>query len=490
LLAGISQGGTKMKKLFLLLLFIPILLFGQWGHDVENPADAISVGSVGCDFTTIQAAIDACLGEGAQTILVYPGTYTETITFDVDSVSIIGMGRPVNTILTQADANIVDFGAYSGNSISNIAIRLTAPTDASKDAVTISTGSASLRFCNLYLATASTIAGADQPYIAQVTGAGTLKVQRGQAIYRHTGNTTNGIKTIFNCAEGGTLELYKVYDIDIDNSGTATATAIFSHATTGTILINGCRVDVDDDDATYTVGFGYLAGTATDIEFNNNVIHVHGADNNVYSVYVIDADVRSDHNHIHVETSGSGGEYSFYEAGTGSIASHFDDIIAPSFHSGNVTMVSSEADGNLILSGGISANDGNPAAVLQVDAAGLVSINTGTADADGEFNIVQTNDGNELSVDTYDDGGTFTQFRLRKSKSDAIGTRGTTTNNDYLGAFRWYGVDTGTNWDLGAEIIAQQDGTAGVNIPTNLLFSTSTSTGQNTNQLVLHNDRL
>lgn len=441
---------------------------GKSGYD---PANTFTVGATGCDYTTIQSAIDACTG--GETIEVYPGVYTETITFDIDSVAIVGAGRPHNIILTQADANVVNFATQTHNSITGIAIRLTAPTDATKDAITISTGTASIRECNLYLATASAIAGVDQPHIVNVTGAGTLNIQRGQVTYKHTGATTNGYKTAFYCGEGGSLNLYKIKNIDIDNSGTATATSIFAHTTTGTILMYRCMADIDDNDATFTVGFGYVLGTATTLEFSYNDIHVHAHDNNAYGVYITDPTIRLMYNHIHVEEDGAGAAFGIVETGTGSVISQFDDVVATGASSGNIVYVHSLADGDFDASGRIGAatytDDGS------VTNAEFKYINTVSSNVQDQINtksdihwdegltVNETYEGKTVTI-TVGENVVFGEVIVKKSDNEYYLTDAdaTTTMPGQLMALETKGdgqtclclitgyiVDTDWNWTLG-----------------------------------------
>ena len=373
------------KKLLLYLALIPAFAFGQ----VIN-LDPSSMGQLDALFTangiryyvsvlnttgvetgtpvypynTIQEALDVC--EGGEVILVYPGTYTETITFGDNNVAIIGVGRPEEIIITQADANVVNFATTTGGSISNVTISLTAPTDAAKDAISITgPGSAEIRFCDLSLATAATISSIDQPYIANLlyhtAGIAELKILHGNVTYAHTGTTTTGVKVPFYCGAGNLLELDGIHMINIDNSGTATATAIFAHASAGSIFMHHCHADIDDNDATFTVGFGYLVASGTTVEYAYNTIHVHGDANNVYGVYITNSTIRLEYNHIHSEVSGAGNAYGLTEAGAGAITSQFDDIITTGGSSGNIVYVNSPSDGALNISDVLLVGDGTAA---------------------------------------------------------------------------------------------------------------------------------
>ena len=92
-------------------------------------------------------------------------------------------------------------------------------------------------------------------------------------------------------------------------------------------------------------------------------------------------------------------------------------------------------------------------------------------------------------IDTYGVGNWVTnELYLRVSNSDVMDTKSETQPGDALGVIKFLGVDTGSNFDVGAVIHAVQNGAAGVRIPTDLVFYTYSSTAANTNQLFLHHD--
>lgn len=75
---------------------------------------------------------------------------------------------------------------------------------------------------------------------------------------------------------------------------------------------------------------------------------------------------------------------------------------------------------------------------------------------------------------------------LRASESGTIGTLAQTDNNTILGQIVFNGVDSGTAWEEGAVIQAKQNGAASTYVPTNLIFSTYSSSAENSNQMVMH----
>jgi len=407
--------------------------FGTEGT-FETPYDnAITVAAEGGDYTDLSDAVDAA--SAGDTILVYPGTYTDSITVAVNNLSIISMGGPLNTTLTQADANLIDFGATTGGRIVNFTLNLSAATTAI-NAIQGSTGNFQVKMCRTMVTSAAALNQADQPRAAKITGAGTIFFSLGKVIYNHTGTCTTGsaIKAPLEAATGGVVKVYNLNTLDVNGSGSALATAVGLSVGTGYIVVDNCDIDVDDDTTTYTVGLGYLSSaTSVDNEFSYNVIHVHGDANNAYGVFAINSTVRSSHNHIHVECSGAGTAYSFAETGTGTINSHMDDVIATGGYSGNVNIVASESDGDLTVSGDIEggAITGKGVATFSPDATNeTLQINDGSVDfSDGNAGTAGT-----LTVDA---SGNLS-YNKNFAATDLDGIIGSNTPAD--GSFTTFGA--------------------------------------------------
>jgi len=293
--------------------------YGNDGNDGKAPAKA---------KLTIQAAVTAATA--GTTIIVYPGTYTETITHAANNVNVIAEGKPSNCIITQADANVINFSSYTGIQYKYFGISCTAATTAIWT-ITGSTGSCTFKECQLYMTTAANIAAVDQPGIGRITGAGTLTIILGKAYYYHTGNGgATALKAAFETANGGLLDLKYIDDLTITNSGTALVSSVgIDLASTGSFHVNDCHITITDPNATIVVGLGYLGGTGTDHEFYRNELHINVTNNIGYGFYAADTATvtRFFYNHIHV-TDVAGSSYSYYiGAGSTAIAT-FDDCIA------------------------------------------------------------------------------------------------------------------------------------------------------------------
>ncbi len=127
--------------------------------------------------------------------------------------------------------------------------------------------------------------------------------------------------------------------------------------------------------------------------------------------------------------------------------------------------------------------------ILTIEGTGDVGIGTASPGAELEVVSAGTSTQTGIFISGYNDQELYTpEIRFLKSHSDTKGTLTTTLTTEILGQLVFTGVDSGSNKDAGAIIKAVQDGAAGATLPTNLIFSTYSSTAANANQLVLHND--
>jgi len=320
--------------------------------------DVYYVAKSGGDYTSIQTALDAHT-DGGEVFLVAPGSYTDTINFTASNQTVRGIGTTARATVTQVDAAVVNFGAYTGCSIADMKITMSAPTTA-LDMITGS-GTLSLRDCHQTVTSAAALAQLQQPSCIYTTG--TVKVVRGTMTYNNSGVCAGGIKAPVRLGASGAVELRRV-TIDVDGSNAAQGTTVAYEAAgvTAECTKYRCTVNIDDTTATVVAGFGYLVGTGTSHEVLGNNVHITvGAGNAGYGYYIDGTTtVRSMYNHIEVTDAG-GNSYS-YRVDTGcTLISQFDDIVAADGEStvaGTVTKVNSESDGNFEVTGEvISSNE-------------------------------------------------------------------------------------------------------------------------------------
>jgi len=125
----------------------------------------IIVAGSGGDYSDLSDAIDAATTN--DTVLVYPGTYTDTMTFAANGVTVIGVGKAQNVIATQADASVVDFNIRTNIQIRNMTLQITAATTAIAT-ITGTTGSCIIKECFSRMVTAATLAQLSQPCVGEL----------------------------------------------------------------------------------------------------------------------------------------------------------------------------------------------------------------------------------------------------------------------------------------------------------------------------------
>jgi len=323
-----------------------VYFVGKWGND---SADGLNFSSA---KLTIQAAVTTAPANS--TILVYPGTYAETVTLDANGQTLIGMGKAQNVVIQQTDATVLDFNSRSASQVRNMKIEVTAATTAIAT-VGGTTGACTFKECNIKMTTTAAIAAAPQPRVGEITGAGTLRISSGQFTYAHSGNGGGTAqKGAFVVGNGGAIHLDDLHEATITNSGTELATAIaIDLATTGVVQMHDCIISITDT-GSLVAGLVYVTGTGITHEFFRNRIEIDGTGcTNAYGIYAADTVTvtRLFYNHIHVENATN--NYSAFVGASATVIGHFEDLIAAngSTGAGTLTCVCSEADGDLTVTG-------------------------------------------------------------------------------------------------------------------------------------------
>lgn len=324
-----------------------VYFVGKWGND---SADGLTYSSA---KLTIQAAVTAAPANS--TILVYPGSYDESVTHTASGVMVKGMGFRTNIIITQADANVINAGAQTNIIYQDVTIQVTAATTAI-NTIQLTSGSIALRQCACRMVCAANIAAATQPAVCRITANGSVEFRRGTIEYLNTGNGgATAIKTALRVgAAGATFNLFGVRQITITNSGTALVSAvIYDESNNATFNVNDSVITVTDPDATSVIGLAYISNTATTQNFSKNIITVVATNNTGYGIYASDtgSTTRLSHNKI-VITDVAGTSYSVYVGAAATVISEFDDIQAADGKAGTgtFTKVSSLSTGTETIS--------------------------------------------------------------------------------------------------------------------------------------------
>jgi len=282
------------------------------------------ISPAGGDYTTIQAALTA--NATANTLfMVYPGTYTDdTIAFTANNQTIRGMGTaPAEVLVTSANANICNYGAFTGCRVNRIKMSVTAATSL-VHTVQGAGGSCNFLRCHIAMTTNYATAG-QQPCCFYSSGNGTVTITEGTIEYTHSGNNAGIIKSAIGWGANTPTYSKDLVNIDISGSNASTGIAIGYGTGAAIISMNDCRADITD--ATAAVIAGVYIGDAGTREYYRNNIHVNGGGALATGLYIAGAaDIRSMYNHIHVKSSTN--NYSFWTNAACTLVSQFDDITA------------------------------------------------------------------------------------------------------------------------------------------------------------------
>lgn len=324
-----------------------ILYVGKHGNDANNGMTPNNA------KLTIQAAVTAAVA--GDTILVYPGTYTETITHAANNVTLIGEGHYGSCIITQADANVIDFSTYTDIEYRNFKIECSGGTTAIWT-VEGTTGEIEFIDCDLVMNSSAAIVAVAQPGVARTTGAGILKITRGRVFYDHTGACGGtAIKSAITASNGSLFQLTEVKSITLVGGGSSLVfTPCFDNGSSGLFEVLNCRLSVEDTVSTISSGSFYLTGNSGVFahELFKNTVFVKTGTNAGYGLFTTTSlsQTKTSYNHYVIQSVG-GTSYSFNVGDTSIVESQFDDITAPDgsivLGTGVLTLVSSEDIGSL-----------------------------------------------------------------------------------------------------------------------------------------------
>ena len=263
-----------------------------------------------CQYTTIDSAINA--SSAGDTILVAPGTYTEAITYDVDNLSIIGIGGKENTTITQAAATVVDFSTMEGCLLGGFTVSLTAADGATDYTITGANDTSNstkniIRSCDITSATAiavdlanvyltdgdwefwyckiqttrTTDTGAYYVRSIEITAVDNLKLYHCDIISDNsTTGTGNGASygIIANSADANTTEIRDSFiDVSSDATTTGGSFGIYVNGAIHNFKIYNTHFDVDCSSTGLAIGI-YILGNISVIWTYNNIFDVNNSD--------------------------------------------------------------------------------------------------------------------------------------------------------------------------------------------------------------------
>lgn len=196
-----------------------------------TPANTWTVGVGYGDYNSIGDALDIA-AEG-DTILVYPGEYTETVEVQEDKITLIGMGQLDTVVLSNTTGVILDINDQAHFAAYNMTFKLGAGAAITDHAVSITTGDAEFHNCHLETQSTAIIANAVQPSGLYIDGAGTVKIFGGTSYMLNSSSQALGKQALFRNA-GGTLEFY--------NAHNAVAACTGLHSTCDVVYTTGAGI--------------------------------------------------------------------------------------------------------------------------------------------------------------------------------------------------------------------------------------------------------
>lgn len=287
--------------LALLLLLLAVPASGDRCDPVEcsstffnRPASTIVVSPDGGDFTTIADALEAATP--GTTILLYPGTYTQTSTLAVadNNISIVGMGAPENTSIEGDSILLLNAATFTTTVIRNVSLVVTGANAVTEHAVYLTTGYLELH--NVAIShTSAAIASAAQPHALAVLTTGTIDCFDCEITfsYEASGGAT-AVKAAVYSGTSGEVNLYRPrvvgtcqesalfcgagtdqglpgsiksidgdYNITLEAGGDSSHVgAFYMYGSSGNLLSRRNRYRVDNEDdagATWALGLGHAS---------------------------------------------------------------------------------------------------------------------------------------------------------------------------------------------------------------------------------------
>jgi hypothetical protein len=327
----------------------------------ESYQQVVVVAKAGGDFATIQGAIDSILDATANkryAVYVQPGNYAEAITMK-DYVDIIGTGR-TNSRITGTTGTVLTFPANKGT-ILDMGIYVDyGALGANSQAITSAGADSVMIRCDIGV----TKSGGDFVMNALNITAGAFRMSDCYFTYSITGATAATGLIQSAVVQTGVLTTVILNNNEMTITSDDTNDDLVGFETTanvtGIALLANNVIDVDCGAAGNSATGLWLYGTGSSMIASQNRLTVN-CNASAYGLWVDStaggAVIDTRHNEIIVTSAGAA--ISGHAETGDTWNSVFDKITAASGYSGagTITLVSSEADGTLSISGAIVLED-------------------------------------------------------------------------------------------------------------------------------------
>ena len=308
---------TNVDNLFSTNQTITGTLFVTEGCSIAN---VLTVGAYGCNYTDIQSAITA--STTGDVILIYPGTYTETLSFTGKTgIALIGVGNSDDVVIQNTNNTIININTATDIKLENLKI-LSTVTTTSAGMFSLTTGNVDLLNCEIDQN--QTGSGINSP-IVYIINSGTF-TQTGGCICYTDSSTNAADKNVFKLTGSANLNLNYVKSAAVSFNGGTGVTAFARNSGTGIVNAKYCKDIVIESQAAASSGFIATAVSVNNIEYCDLTIDGNSSSVICYGINNTLGTTTSKFNSINV-SGAIALNYSFNVA-SGSVYSINDAVIA------------------------------------------------------------------------------------------------------------------------------------------------------------------
>ena len=297
---------------------------------IIKKTNTLTVGSQGCDYTTIQEAINASSANG--TILIYPGNYYETLTINKNGLTFIGIGKAgtINIIPLNPLTNLINFANYT--EIKFIRVGLYFEPTTAISLIEGSTGNITFEDCKINLDCLANLTQVLQPTVIKLTSSGEVRITGGRINYSHQGQCgLTAEKLLMIISDGSEVNFEGIEQITIENSGTAALTSLIKNSSlTGKFYFSHNNLKITDLTATNVCAINIITGSGILTTYDTNIIEIFVGTLNIGSAFYLDGInvlVESRLNEINVTDTG-GTSYGYRILNNAVLNSNRDKIVA------------------------------------------------------------------------------------------------------------------------------------------------------------------